>query len=380
MAGHSILAPSSGARNVQCPASTLAEAQFPEDESSPEAVEGTAAHWVMSEGFTGELATVGMAAPNGVVITDEMIDGAKLVWNIVYGLTAQYGEANIRVFVEARVDIKRVHDECWGTPDVVVWAIDRTGVLHLYVIDFKFGHCIVEAFENQQTIDYAVGSFDSAGYQDAFNPCEVHLAIVQPRAFHKDGSVRWWNTNMVALRAYATRRSNAAHEALSGNARYRVGEECEYCRARHACPELQRHAGRAADYARGSQPLVLDDQALGVELMYLRRAKAMLEARLSGLEEQAVTVFRQGRRVPLFTIERSPGREKWTRPIDEILTVGRALGVDIAKAPEAVTPKQARDKGLDSTIVAAYSQRNPGEAKLVFDPTNSTTRKIFGGA
>lgn len=375
--GHSILAPSSAARNIQCPASTLAEQQFPETGDSPEAIEGTAAHLVMSEGLEGRRIEVGTQTPNGAVVTDEMVEGASLVWDVVSEIVQRHGATYVRIDVEKPVSIQRIHTQCYGTPDVVVWATAHDG-LHLYVIDFKFGHGPVEVFENPQLVDYAIGKADEAGIDDLNPGCKVHACIVQPRAFHKDGPTRWWHTTLVDLRPLVNRRSNAAHEALGPSPRYRVGDECDNCRARHACPTLQAEAGHMADYVNGAQPLVLNDTALGLELLYLERARKMLEARISGLKEQATQAFRMGRRVPWWNIERSPGREVWARPVSEVLAVADAMGVDVRKPVAVLTPKQAREKGLHESLVAVFAQRKPGEAKLVYDADNSTTRKIFG--
>lgn len=395
-AGHSILAPSSGARNVQCPLSTVLEQRFPETETSEASAEGTGAHWVLAEALGGRTVQQGDTTPNGLIVTDEMIDGATMAAEDVEFILRCYGRLLSDAIVETPLTIPRVHEQCWGTPDVRAVAVGPPlgyppGVassvsnsvfelwsfpaIHLFVWDFKFGHEPVEVYENQQLIDYVCGYATELRLPDD-QAVVCHLRIVQPRAFHKDGAVREWVVRLSDLRALINRRSNAAHEALSGNARARTGPECKHCRARHACKAAQAEALAAADYVKGFQPLELDPGALGLELAILERAEVMLNARLSGLREQALAVMRRGQRVAFHDIERSPGRIVWRRPLAEVKAVGQAMGFELTKE-KLITPKQATELGLDPAIVKSLSGHNPGEAKLVPD-NNDKTRRIFG--
>jgi hypothetical protein len=71
----------------------------------------------------------------------------------------------------------------------------------------------------------------------------------------------------------------------------------------------------------------------------------------------------------------SVGRQRWTRPDAEIIALGQMMGVELSK-PKLITPKQAEDKGLDSTLVKAYSEYPLGEVKLKPDD-GTTARKVF---
>src|SRR5712672_359077 len=80
-AGHAIIAPSSLDRTVHCPGWLKNATTVPALPEGEEAAEGEAAHWVALQMAlaavpgNGELPAVGSKAPNGVVVTDEMIDG-----------------------------------------------------------------------------------------------------------------------------------------------------------------------------------------------------------------------------------------------------------------------------------------------------------------
>lgn len=243
------------------------EAQFPETEQSPEAADGEASHWAMQLLLTGQVPTEGMQAPNGVMLTHEMIEGAHLIADDVTATLQRLGLGLDALAVEVPVEIKRVHDLVWGTPDVRLWV---THAATLYVWDYKFGHRIVEVFENAQLVDYVAGCITQAGLDD--RGVSVVVRIVQPRAFHKDGPVREWKFNGADIRGLVNISSGAVHEALGPDPRARVGPECRDCRARHACPTLQRAALSACDLAGRAQALELPPAAAALEYRMLKRA------------------------------------------------------------------------------------------------------------
>ena len=108
----------------------------------------------------------------------------------------------------------------------------------------------------------------------------------------------------------------------------------------------------------------------------LDRAIALMEARRSGLGQQAEHLMRQGTPVRFYRMQQGTKREAWTRPPGEIVAMAEALGVKVAK-PSIVTPAQARKLGLDPAIVAAFSERPAGAMKLVADDGRAAA-KAFG--
>lgn len=371
--GHSILAPSSAARRVQCPQSTTLEALYPEDEDSEEAREGEAAHWAASEMLAGRLVDPGVVAPNGVVLTDEMCDGADLYYNDVVKTLAPFGLKPEQGQIEQRVAIPRVHPQSWGTPDYRILLQGRP--MKLFIWDYKFGHRFVEVFQNLQCVEYVAGCTE--GIHDIDPGVEVVVTIVQPRAFHREGPVRRWKTTLVELRALINICSTAAHEALGPEPRTRLGPECRDCRARHACPTLQEQGYRDMDFARHVTPLDMPAPAAGLELRYVKRAIERLKARESGLEQQLMSAARRGQRTPGWAMQPGESRERWKVPAAQVLEIGKLLHLDLAKPTEAVTPNQARDKGLDPAIVQQLAERPPAAMKLVEDD-GSLARKAFG--
>ena len=61
-------------------------------------MEGTAAHWVFEQMFAGVIPVVGQSAPNGIIITDEMLDGAEMFVDAVRSMVP----AGVRLYVEEK--------------------------------------------------------------------------------------------------------------------------------------------------------------------------------------------------------------------------------------------------------------------------------------
>ena len=136
MTSHSKLPPSSAARRVACPGSRALEEKYPETEESPYSREGNIAHWVASD-MLGKPTT----PPNDEMITQEMEDGAELYVNHISNVLDLVGK-KYRVQltfdtlrIEERIDIKRIHPECWGTPDAWFYRGDE-----LHIFDYKYGN------------------------------------------------------------------------------------------------------------------------------------------------------------------------------------------------------------------------------------------------
>lgn len=380
MSAHAFLAPSSAHRWVFCPGSARLEAAYPETEETPEAAEGTAAHWVALDCMllAGRVPAVDEVAPNGVHITADMIEAAELVArDVVATLGANWRQM---IVVEQRVTIPRVHPQNWGTPDVRAWQQLGDGRWVLHVWDFKYGHKIVEAFENWQCIDYASGALSEAKIDDglADQNTVVSICVIQPRAYHRDGPVRRWTVRASDLRAHINRLHSSALDAVSDNPKcYPEPSACENCRGRHACEALQRSAYRAAEIGHSAQPLDLSPHALGLELRMLLRAEALLKARRSGLEEHAVSLLKRGQPVAWFAMESTPGRLTWTKPAAEVMLLGQMVGANFAAPVEPITPTQAKKLAPTlATLIDSYSTRPAGAAKLVPDD-GTKARRVF---
>lgn len=331
---------------------------------TPESLEGDAAHWLSGEHVNGREHPPGTMTPQGVPADADMAAGARL-WADTVGL---YG------MVEIPVPIVRVHPtECAGTPDW--WRYDPIERI-LRVWDYKYGHLFVEVFENWQLMAYAGGLLDLLGLRDEETTLE--LGIVQPRSYHPEGPVRRWRIRATELRGHINRAEAAAHEALSPHPTARTGTHCEFCPGRADCRTLQNAAASVADFLGTMERVNMPAPALAAELTILDSAAALLEARRTGLQQQAAAMIRRGERVPGFALEAQPGRMKWKCTAEEAAQLGDLMGVQLRKPLEVITPTQAIAAGLDAAVISGeYAERPKGTPKLVTDSTTQA-RKVFG--
>lgn len=361
---HAFLPPSGAGAWVKCPLWPTMNAAYPRP-PSPESEEGEAAHWVLTQ----EQPRVGDVAPNGAVVSDEMLIGAEM-WHDALG------PREFPCHVEETLPATEViHPDCWGTPDL--WAVCE-GTLQ--VADYKYGHGIVPAVENWQLLTYAALALHSQD-MPAVGVDRIVLTIVQPRGYGaKGGPVRHWEVDVLDMPEYIRTLHDAAALATGDNPPARPGPHCGYCPGRHACSALQEAGGYIADYSGRGYRSDLTAAQLGYELRALDAAADLLDARRTGLQEQAVAMIRRGEPVPHYRLDSTAGREEWTRPIDEVLALGEALGVPLSKPAAPITPAQARKAGLDKDLVAAFSQRKPGATKLVADDGAEARQAFAGGA
>lgn len=374
MTEHSRLPPSSAVRRVACPGSRALEEKYPEDQESPYAREGHAAHWVAAN-MLKDVPPLESNEP----ITDEMVEGAEMYVDYIGKVLKDLSKKeDIRfvhssLYVEERIDIKRIHPDCWGTPDA--WFCLGT---ELHIFDYKYGHGYVEVFENWQLIEYAAGILDKLeinGIQD--RRLNVTLHIIQPRSFHRLGPIRSWRMKASDLRPYFNILEKAELEASQDYAVCKPNPECNYCLGRHACEALQRSTLTTIDVVEMNTPFDLKPASLGNELRYLRRSAALLDARITGLEQQATATIKRGERVPFFKLESNPGGKRWKVPAEEVIALGSLLGYELSKPAQVVTPIQAAKKGMSDDLIASYVEIKPGALKLIEDD-GSDARKIFG--
>ena len=355
MTQHSTLAPSSASRRMACPGSRALEAKYPQRESEA-AKEGERAH---------ELAAKKLELPtdsplSDVEYTEEMKEGAELYVNTLHPLTGNASYCGI----EQLVDISSIALGCFGTVDFFAFN-KETNTLH--VVDYKFGHRYVEVFENWQLIAYA------AGLLQQHPATQVVFYIIQPRSYGSQ-PVRTWGVAVEDLKPYFERLKASEALSMQPDAPLQPSAECMYCSARFKCPALGFAAEEAAVVA--TEPRSLDTE-LGPELQRLKKHQALLDARVSGLEEEVMFHLRAGKAVPGFRVEFVQGRERWKLDAFALEAASRIFNIDLMKKTP-ITPNQAIKAGLPEVWVKQQVESVQGAPKLVMDD-GKAARKAFGG-
>lgn len=330
------------------------ELSQPVQEETEEAREGTAAHWVCAQSLVG-VTEFPQAAPNGVEITEEMVDAGAMWVDDVATRMVPGAIMNI----ERTFRVPEVHEQCWGTPDLDIVVPQ---LMKLYIDDFKFGHKPVDPEWNWQLACYTSGRLSELRQQGILIN-EIEWTIIQPRAYGHP-PIKKWSLNLHTIHEMESQLRAAAVNAMSPNPKMvPSAESCRNCRAAGSCPALQYVTLALTDKAFQATPMNLDAASAARELAKLDEACDVMIARLDALKEQAAAMIKRGERFPGWALEPASGRTVWNIPDDQVIQIGTMFGASLAKAPKAITPTQAK-KLLAPDVLSAYSTRQNGSLKL----------------
>ena len=375
---HSILPPSSAGEWVNCSGWVTLNASYPEQPETDDSRDGDAVHELAaimidsrSRANTPPVPKIGDTMSNGVVLTGEMFECATVYADDVEQVMRFHASYNPQI--EKTLPIPSVWAQQFGTPDCWLWC-SKSATLYLW--DYKNGHGTVEAFENWQAIDYLAGIRDHKGWtgrQDEH--INVVVRIVQPRSYHREGPIVEWKFKLADIRGHINKLKSAADESFSRNAKCKTGPHCRHCYPRFACEAALNQGMTLFESVSKPLPQPLSIAATGLQLSLIKRAKAQLEYLESSFEQQVELAIRSGQSVPGWTTEQKQGRQKWNRPGEEIIAMGKALKIDLDKH-EPITPKQAIKKGVDSTTVDALSII-PNNGVAVVPESTTKAKKVF---
>lgn len=220
---HAKYSASGAHRWLNCAASVSLSEKMPKPPDSKYAKEGTDAHAILE-------AILKMKAIVKYDSTQFMF--AKSAAEEIIRLQ---NKVNGELLVETKVDLSFVHKEAFGTLDAAV--LEHFG--RLYVIDYKYGAgYAVEVKDNPQLIFYALG----LAHQYDYNFEDVELMVIQPRASHKDGSIRRHRMTMYELLTWADDFLHAIEAAESKNPKATPGDWCKWCPAAPICPAISSKA------------------------------------------------------------------------------------------------------------------------------------------
>lgn len=372
---------------MACKGAAQARNLFPalDSEPSESKLEGRACHEAAQQllerwrkgGVLDFSGIVGSLSKDGIVITQELFDAAYEYVNDVAKF-CDFNFLNGSLHVEERVSLDRWLSGWYCIPDAWVYE-PSTNTLTVW--DAKFGHSLVETFENWQLLIGAFGIIQSLDIPEPVRQAvKLDLRVIQPRGFHRDGMIRKWfvTAGGDGVGKYWAQLHAVLPIVTGDSPPTTFGPQCKNCSARANCDTLTRVGYEGIDFAGKLQTHKLTGHNLGVDLKLLRRAQKAIEYRLSGLEEQAIHEIGNGDIVSYFSTERGKGRERWKKdvPHAEVIMMGDLLGVDIRKPVELDTPAQVRKKGIDESVIAEYSETPMTALKLV-EVDGAKVRQIF---
>ncbi len=377
---HALLAPSAAPVWAHCSGSVMANQMCPQPETESTRA-GTAAHWVVETCLRawqkGEQlepqAMKGQAAPNGVVVDDEMVDAADVH---ITDVKNTVGPENL--LIEHRVYASEIDKDCWGTLDTA--AIDGYTI---YLWDFKFGHGRVEAEENYQSVSYLRGLLEMMGLNGLQDQhYRVVSRIVQPRCYDGKGPIREWRLALSGIRGYVNQLKHQAHLAKN-NPTLCSGAHCRYCPARGAnCPAFRQATYNMIDIF--DMPLnfdVMQGADLKVEREILQRGVSLLKARLESIEDVITHKVKQGDKSIGLALESVPGSAKWSGNNAAVRGFAGMFGIDV-NVDKVLTPTQSRAKLKKEqreqwdAMVKQFTKRD-SKIKLI-EASDTIAAKTFG--
>ena len=150
--------------------------------------------------------------------------------------------------IEKKLHCPDIHENFYGTADCIAYD-NRKKILH--VVDLKFGkNIIVEVKNNLQLEYYALGVLKVTNFD-----CEtIRSTIVQPRAYHPDGIIRWQDIDIVDFVAIESRITREIEATEQEDAELKAGSHCLFCKAKNICPAYNKNAVKEAQKIFARQP------------------------------------------------------------------------------------------------------------------------------
>lgn len=393
--GHSVYSPSGSAMWLWC-AGSLIPNMMENDSTSPEAAEGTVAHfvaetWLRSGRKPKELLGTTQLVSEGVStyripVTNVMMD---FVQDYVDWCQFEEGEHYVetKVFFSELTPLERQG----GTADHVVCQPGR-----MIITDLKYGKGIqVEAEGNTQALLYALGFFLKFDAQYHFD--EIVIRIAQPRLDH----FPTWTVTRDYLLEFAEHVRARAAAAWQVNAPRRPSDKaCQWCKVKASCVALAKLQlaiveGRFNEIGREYTHDEMEEFADWVgrgkyrvrpaevskftteQLAKLRPYRRLVESWFRTMDEHLERRALDGEKVPRMKLVESRTNREFkddTQAVDTLLLIG--LEDDQIYSRKLASPAQAEEllrnelkipKRRAEELLAGVVRKPPGKPTLVPD-------------
>jgi len=338
MTDHAQLSPSKRHRWALCPGSVREEAKYPEERTNAAAIDGTHSHTLLEHcikaGLANPLNMVGVKLKDddGEFIVDQSrAERVKVAIDYIAGHIAAFYE-NAEVISEKRVNPAWFtgRDDLSGTVDCQIVASDA-----LEIIDYKDGMAPVEAENNMQLEQYAIGKL--AEYRLPINMPQmypfkrVRMTIIQPKLALKGmNPVVSWDVPVSYLLDRIRPLTLEAMATDSPDAPLVPGEsQCKYCRAKGSCSALASNVMKeigvmfqpvktdvldVAQQSANKDPAVMSDD----QIRQIMEAAPLMRQLIEGVEKEAQRRLESGQSIPGLKLVHGRGSRAWALPEDEM--------------------------------------------------------------
>ncbi len=327
MSGHSLLAPSSSSRWLNCTASL----KYSDNSESSAAKEGTAYHLLAYICKKYDLQVKSFAGRYYEISSEKIIlqrDMCNAIQRQINWLFEEHGDCDI--YLEVKVPIT---DEDDGTLDYCAFDGET-----LWVADWKFGRVQVDAEENTQLSLYAHGVCEKL----QIKPSKIFICIMQPRvSFFPE----IWETDFQYLASINKRAKQVRQQYNTNNLQYEYSvKNCIYCPARFFCPEVKINIfDRLRGIMSDLKNITLEDK------VFLVTNFSLIQKLFEKYEEDFIDDINSGKKVPgLKLIYGKAGKktfsdEEEAAKIVEASLIEQDLPVSEAYNVKLKTPNQILD-------------------------------------
>ena len=358
-----MLSPSKRSRWALCPGSIREEAKYPDERSGAAAIDGTHTHTLLEHcikaglGDPTSMVGVKMKDEDGEFVIDEArAQRAKVAIDYVKQRVAEFN-GMAEVIPETRVDPQWFthRDDLSGTVDI---QIIGNGVLE--IVDYKDGMGIVEAENNLQLEQYAMGKLAECrlgwNVPEQYPWKEVHMTIIQPKLMVKGMEpITKWIVPVKYLLDRLSVLSAQARATDDPNAPLVPGEsQCKFCRAKGSCAALASNVMKevgimfqpvvtqtldVAQQSADKDPATMDDQ----QIRQIMEAAPLMRQLLEAVEKEALRRLEAGQSLPGLKLVHGRGSRAWALSEDEMAETLVKMGIPKTAIYETklVTPAKA---------------------------------------
>jgi len=318
---HATLSPSARHRWSRCPGSVRECKKYPDERSSPAAIDGTHSHSLLEvcieKGIRADVLI-------GKTISDDDGDfkvDAERAERVQFALD----------YVTRRKDelgVSVVHPEGKVNPESLVGRKDMSGTVDVQIvtddvfeiIDYKDGMNPVNAVDNHQLEQYGFGALAPYIANDKVPFNTITMTIIQPKLRMK-GMVGISSQSVPIAEFMAKLPTLIAEAAATDNPNAPLvpgDEQCKYCRAKGSCTAMANQAMKQAgitfdnlDFAKQSadkEPTEMTDQ----QIREILEAAPLLRQMIEGVEKEALRRFEAGKTIDGLKAVRGRGSRQWS--------------------------------------------------------------------
>lgn len=325
--------------------------------------EGKAASWLAARILRGHIMPQDAAdqkAPNGWVITDEMVNHVVAF--------ADYARSLGGAMIHETTPVVLGNGEVQGhVDDTIAFIAGQT----LHIVDLRYGWKVVEPDRDPTLMCYGLGLANAM-------TARIVLHIYQPRPFHPDGPARSWTIPASEATQWHDWLVNMA---MMGNRGMDIAQPGNHCH-RHNCPaqgtcavlrqsvyaDHDRMVGRGLDRK-------MTPAELAAELDFLERAEDLLKSRKAGVEAEAEGRARSGEFIQGWEVVMRKGQRKFT--VDGPAVFAKT-GID-PYVQKVCTPAELERRGANKEVVKTITDTPNIGTKLQRVDVKATERMFRRG-